>query len=151
MRRLEALREKVRTLYESQSPNRDEWSDWLYPNHVLIVAKYARDLAARKGANSELAEAAALLHDLADSTMPRENSDHEDLSLRMGRDMMHECGYDNAEIELVIDDAIKHHSCRGDDRPRSIEGLVLAAADSMSHFKLIFMFMRHGHTAVIGR
>lgn len=138
MNKLEQVQAKVRELYVSKDPNRDEWTDWLYENHVLVVAKNARELAIKYGASEELSEVAALLHDIADVRMARINPDHEETSLDIARQIMTEAGFANDEISLVVDDAIRYHSCHGDERPKSKEGLILATADSLTHLQTDF-------------
>lgn len=138
MSKLEQVRAKVHELYTSKDPNREEWADWLYDNHVLVVAKTARELAAKYGADEDLSEAAALLHDIADVQMARASVEHEEASLEIARQVMTEAGYTPDEIALVVDDAVRYHSCHGDDRPESQEGLILATADSLAHLQTDF-------------
>lgn len=138
MERLQRLEEEVRALYQQKNPERAKWADWLADNHVFVVADFATRLAQEHGANKELARAAALLHDIADATMERTNAQHEEESLKIARELMHEVGYKEDEIKLVVDDAIRYHSCHDDERPESIEGQILATADSMAHLKTDF-------------
>jgi hypothetical protein len=51
---------------------------------------------------------------------------------------MQEHGYTDDEIALTVDDAIRYHSCHDDERPKSMEGLVLATADSLAHLQTNF-------------
>lgn len=138
MNKIEQVQAKVRELYLSKDPNRDEWTDWLYENHVLIVAKNAYELAMKYEASEELSEAAALLHDIADVKMARVNPGHEGVSLAIAREVMAEAGFFNDEVALVVDDAIRYHGCHGDERPRSQEGLILSTADSLAHLQTDF-------------
>ncbi len=138
MNKLEKVQASVRELYLNKDPNRDEWADWLYDNHVLVVAKTAHDLAKKYGASEEMSEAAALLHDVADVKMARANPGHEEASLEIARQVMTEAGFTADEISLVVDDAIRYHSCHGGERPASKEGLVLATADSLAHLQTDF-------------
>lgn len=138
MSHIEKLRVAVGGLYQQKSPERDDWADWLYVNHVLWVAAKSRELAEKYGADADLAEAAALLHDIADATMPRKSENHEAESLRIARDLLHELGYDDKHIALIVDDADKLHSCHEGNKPASVEGLVLATADAMAHFQTGF-------------
>ncbi|HMT18488.1 MAG TPA: HD domain-containing protein [Candidatus Saccharibacteria bacterium] len=138
MNKLELVRTKVQELYQSNNPHRDEWSDWLYKNHVLLVAKSAHELAEKYGASEELCEIAALLHDIADIEMARAIAGHEERSLAIAKELMLEVGYTDGEIALVVDDAIRYHSCHGDERPKSKEGLILATADSLAHLQTDF-------------
>lgn len=138
MNKLERVRAKVRALYQSKNPHRDKWSDWLYKNHVLLVAKTAHELAEKYGASEELSEVAALLHDIADVEMARASAGHEERSLAIAKEVMLGAGYTSGEIALVVDDAIRYHSCHGDERPKSKEGLILATADSLAHLQTDF-------------
>lgn len=138
MMRSQELEEKVKILYQDKDPNRADWADWMLDNHVLVVANTATKLAKEYGANEELARVAALLHDIADAKMKRENKEHEALSLQMARDIMTECKYSEDEIKLVVDDAIRYHSCHGDERPESLEGKILSTADSLAHLETDF-------------
>ncbi len=138
MARLDNLQQKVKDLYEQKLESRADWADWLYPNHVLVVAENARNIAAQVGADVELSEVAALLHDIADYKMERNNPKHETESLELARTIMTDCGYTPEEVKLVVDDAIRFHSCHGNERPQSQEGLVLATADSLAHLETDF-------------
>lgn len=135
MNRLEKLEEQVKRLYTEKDPRRADWADWLFENHVLIVANYASTLAEKYDANAELARTAALLHDIADTCTKRSDKEHETISLTMARQIMAECGYNEDEIKLIVDDAIRFHSCHGYERPSSQEGKILATADALAHFK----------------
>jgi uncharacterized protein len=138
MTRLEKLRRAVRDLYETKQPGRAEWCDWMYANHVFIVADNAARLARKYQANAELAEVAGMLHDIADIKMERADARHETESLKLARQVMQDTGYTDQEIALTVDDAIHWHSCHGDERPKSQEGLILATADSMAHLDTDF-------------
>jgi putative nucleotidyltransferase with HDIG domain len=138
MNKLEQVQAKVRELYLSKDPNRDGWTDWLYENHVLVVARNAHELAKKYEASEELSEVAALLHDIADVKMARVDPNHEETSLDIARQVMTEAGFTDDEITLVVDDAIRYHSCHGDERPKSKEGQILATADSLAHLQTDF-------------
>ena len=138
MRRIDALREAVQSLYVQKQPERADWCDWMYEHHVFLVASNAKRLAEKYEADVDLAEAAALLHDIADAIMPRSNPKHEEESLRIARKLLSENGYNTDEIALVVDDAILLHSCHNGQQPKSKEGLILATADSMAHLQSDF-------------
>jgi putative nucleotidyltransferase with HDIG domain len=138
MTKLNKLEEAVKKLYEAKNPERDGWADWMVDNHVFVVADYATSLANRFGANTDLARAAALLHDIADCNMSRMDPGHEAESLKIARELMIQSGYTEEEISLVVDDAIRYHSCHNGESPESIEGKILATADSKAHLKTNF-------------
>lgn len=133
MNKLGLLKQKVAWLYMSQHPDRDIWASWLWEKHVPFVARKAHEVAVEVGANAELAEASAWLHDIADTITSRFSKDHESESQRLARQIMLECGYSQDDISTVVDDALPLHGCQGGKRPRSLEGKVLATADALAH------------------
>lgn len=137
MTRLESLEAKVRELYESKDPDRDDWADWLYEQYIFIVADNAEKLAVRFGANKEYARGAAMLHDIADAKMKRFDDGHEQVSLDIARELLTGCGYAEDEMRVIVD-AIRLHSCRDGQLPVSLEGRVLATADSLAHLTTDF-------------
>lgn len=144
MARIDVLSQKVRDLYEQRLETRADWADWMYANHVFVVTENAKSLAEKYQANSELSQVAAMLHDIADYKIKRKDPDHESESLAVAKQLMIDCDYHEAEIELVIDDAIRLHSCYGDDRPKSQEGLILATADALAHLQTgFYLFALH--------
>lgn len=140
MDRLAKLEAAVRELYAQQNPDRDRAADWMMDNHVAVVADNATALAQRFGANQELARAAALLHDIADVKMARASDQHEQASLDLARELLQQIEYSEEEIATVVDDAIRKHSCRNNERPDSLEGKVLATADALAHMQTDFYF-----------
>lgn len=138
MKRLQVLEDKVASLYKENNPNRADWADWLADGHVFVVANYASQLAKKYDANEELARTAALLHDIADTRTKRNDKKHEEKSLQMARELMREVGFNEDEIILVVDDAIRYHSCHGSEHPVSLEGKILSTADSLAHLKTDF-------------
>ncbi|MDP3794308.1 MAG: HD domain-containing protein [bacterium] len=138
MTRLEQLKERVRSLYAAKHEGRADWADWLYEHHVMVTADYAAQLARRYEANEELATAAALLHDVADAVMKREAPGHEEKSWETARALLTETGFNDTEIKIVVDDAIRFHSCHDGERPQTLEGKIVATADALSHLKTDF-------------
>ncbi len=138
MSKIEQLEQRVRQLYSDKNPERADWADWLSEHHVFVVADNASRLARRFGGNEEMARAAGMLHDIADTRMSRFTDEHEGASLAIGRRLMAELGYSDDEIKLVIDDAVRYHSCHNGQVPASLEGKILAAADSLAHLQTDF-------------
>lgn len=136
--RINTLKDLVGKLYGEKRPDRTQWSDWLYENHVLVVADYASSLAKKHGANEELSYAAAILHDVADAVMPRSEEGHEEETFKIARHFLSQCMYSDDEIALIVDDAVKYHSCHDGAIPSTLEGKVLATADSFAHLQTDF-------------
>jgi hypothetical protein len=65
--------------------------------------------------------------------MSRFAPEHEETSLVMARELMQQAGFSEDEIRLTVDDAIRFHGCHDGKVPDSIEGKVLATADSKVH------------------
>lgn len=138
MSRIAQLEALVAELYEQKHEGRADWADWMYEHHVFVVADYATKLAKKYDANGEYARAAALLHDIADVVIARSDPSHETRSIEIARSLLAQCEYSQGEIALIVDDAIMFHSCHDGNAPSSVEGKVLATADSFAHLKTDF-------------
>ena len=139
--RYDKLKQKVTALYDAKNPDRSDWCDWPYgKNHIFWVADKARDLAEKYAANIELAQAAAILHDIADAVMKRvpDEAASERESLQLARELMKKCNYNDKEITLVVGDAIQFHDCHSGHGPKSLEGKILATADALFHIQTGF-------------
>ena len=135
---VQQLEHSVSALYAAKNPGRDELCDWLWANHVIVVADNATRLATRFGADRELARAGALLHDIADTKMSCFTPNHGEASLEIARDLMQQAGFNNEDIKIVVNDAIRYHGCHGDEAPASLVGKVLATADALAHLQTDF-------------
>lgn len=138
MNRLEILKKKVSGLYLSKNESKDGWADWLYENHIFLVADKAGELADKYGANNELAITSAMLHDIADAVMGRFDDSHEIESLKIAKIFLKESGFSDEEIVIVVDDAMKLHSCRDGNIPKTLEGKIMATADAVIHLSTNF-------------
>lgn len=138
MNRSEKLEQLVKDLYEKNDPNRDEWTNWLYPNHVLVVGDNAIKLAKRYNAPVDQCRAAAILHDIADVVTSRFDPHHEEESLNIAHRLLSNAGFNNEDIITIVDDALKFHSCRDDKKPTSHVGKILATADALGHLNTNF-------------
>lgn len=138
MTRIEKLREAVRRLYGSKNPSRDPIADRLFENHIFQVAEEARKVAQRFGGDPDLAEAAGLLHDIADAVMSRFDSEHSSKSEVLARSLLREAGFTNTEITTIVDDAMKYHSCRAGNLPQTLEGKAVATGDAVVHLSTDF-------------
>ncbi len=133
--KLESLVEEA---YLSKDPSRDEWADWIYPNHVLVVADYAEKLAERYGASIDESRSVALLHDIADSVTGRTDHKHETRSLEIAADYLRQSGFDKERIKVLVNDALRFHSCHDGNGPKSQVGKVLSTADALAHINTDF-------------
>ncbi len=136
--RAENLERQIRDAYEAEAPDRADWADWLYENHVFLVADEAERLANQLGEDAELARAAAALHDVADAKMSRFAPGHEEKSMQMAREMLRLAGFDGDEIAVVVYDAIRLHGCHGGVAPETMTGKILSTADAVVHLSSDF-------------
>ncbi|MBI5061818.1 MAG: HD domain-containing protein [Candidatus Aenigmarchaeota archaeon] len=127
------LNEKVRKIIKK------ECTDWDWKYHMTPVLKYSRILAKKLGADEELVELGALLHDIG--------------RIRHGPDNHHMTGIPEAEKILNKVDCpqktiseIKHvvesHMGSGDILPKTLEAKIIMNADAMAHFDVIPAFMQ---------
>ena len=142
MTRIEKLKEKIDTLYRGKNPARNDWADWFHENHIFLVADKAKSLAIQFGANTELAEASGMLHDIADAKMSRFDPTHEEESEKMARSLLEQSGFNKEEVYIVVEDAIRYHECPAGKIPVSLEGKVMTTADAVVH--LSSNFYMHG-------
>jgi len=138
MGRIEKLKASIDGLYRARHVGRAEWADWLYANHVFLVADRAGELGNRYGAKMDLAMAAGMLHDIADAVMSRFDPKHEEEGLKIARNFLETAGFTNDEIAFIVDDAIRFHGCHGGNSPKFLEGKVMATADALVHLKSDF-------------
>lgn len=138
MNKVDELEQRVRALYEQQDPNRDSFADWLYENHVFVVTDYAKELANRYGVDIDQCQAAAMTHDVADTFTSRFDEEHDSKSMKKAKELLLSCGFNDEDIDIVIEDALRYHSCHGEERPSTQVGKILATADSLAHLKTNF-------------
>ncbi|PIP68895.1 hypothetical protein CO033_00850 [Candidatus Nomurabacteria bacterium CG_4_9_14_0_2_um_filter_32_10] len=133
MLKLFKLKRKINKLYKAKNDNRDEWADYLFTDHIYLVAKIAKKFSKKYNANKKLVIASALLHDIADAVMPRENIAYEEKSYEIAKDFLTASGFSEKEIEIIVNDALRYHSCHNGEIPKTIEGKILATADAYAH------------------
>ena len=138
MGNIELLRQKVEALYNEKQSGADLWAPYLAAHHVFLVADKAGELADRFGGEKNVAMAAGMLHDIADAVMERTNPDHSEESKRIARIFLRETDFPVNAVATIVEDALPHHSCRGDIRPHSLEGKVMASADAIIHLTTDF-------------
>ena len=151
MTRIRNLEAVVRALYRAKDPGRADWADWLFEDHVFVVADLAEVIAERFDANKEYARAAAVLHDIADAKMSRFDKKHALESMTMARHLLLVNKFNPKEVEVIVDDAIKHHSCRNGNVPRSPEEKIFATADAVAHLTTDFYEKACERTVFVNR
>jgi len=126
--------DQARTWYDERDPVHGF-------DHVLRVLRLAEDLGRQLGADLEVLQAAALLHD-ARGAHPGEGRDgaphaigegrlaHQESSAGFARDVLQAEGWAPKRIEAVVE-CIRSHRFRGQARPKSLEAQILFDADKL--------------------
>ena len=104
--------------------------------HVGLVVKYALILAEKIGADLEITELGALLHDIAWITDMDNDHDHEISGQPMAEKLMKEHGYTQDKIDKVKYIIATHRGSKGAE-PQAIEAKIVANADAMAHFDVL--------------
>jgi uncharacterized protein len=102
-----------------------------YEFHFIPVYNYATELAKRLGADIEVVQIAALLHDIGSIIEGREN--HHITGAKIAEQKLKELKYDKNKIELVKKCILNHRGSVKANK-ESKEEQIIADADSMSSF-----------------
>ena len=72
-----------------------------WDSHVKFVVDIAKNLALKNGANVEIVEISAILHDIAKVLKEDEDESHNIVGARIAEDLLIKMSYDKDSIELV--------------------------------------------------
>ena len=126
----ERMLDKVREVVRSQC----EEGDWKY--HVVVVIKYAKQLARELDADEDLAELGALLHDIGRIAVAGGDPDHEIVGVPIAEEILKEQGYSQEVIEEVKHCVESHRASKGIP-PKTTTARIVADADAMAHFDAV--------------
>jgi HD superfamily phosphodiesterase len=130
------VHEQVEHLYTTSTlPS----AHWMWEHHIPFVAAKAEEIAAQVQACIEKTVSAALLHDVADAKMNRNNPQHEAESKALAREILHNATFTDGEIEEIIVQLLGTHSGYANNLPQTLEAKVLATADALGHLSSEFM------------
>jgi len=119
---------------------------WKY--HIVNVVKFSRELAVRTGADIEVVEIAALLHDYASVKDFSMSDDHHIYGAREAETLLRELGYPEDKIRQVKTCIYCHRGSVPVEKPTK-ESMCVSDADAISHFLAIpslyyLAFTKHG-------
>lgn len=133
--RLQALWNSVEDSYKaSKRPQ----AHWMWAKHVPVVAENALRLAGENNADVERAVAGALLHDIADTELERDKVEFEHRNEEIIETKLTEAGFTEEEKKFIKNEVVAPHSCYPENMPTTLEGKILATADSMAHLATDF-------------
>jgi uncharacterized protein len=101
--------------------------DWYHVKRVLRMARYIGKI---EGADIDILEAAALLHDIGISQEIGEGVDHAETSAKMANVFLRDIGFDLNKLDRVVE-SIRYHRYGGKIHPESLEGKILQDADRL--------------------
>ena len=103
-----------------------------FPNHILVVRKFAKLLANKLGADEEICELAALFHDYASLLGKEYVEKHQEHGAKLAKDFLITHGYPEEKAKAVAYCVSVH---RGSTRleKKTLESKILASADAMAH------------------
>jgi len=126
------IMEKVRKYVEAECRNKNKEETNL---HIISVVKYAGQLAKERGADEEIVEISAWLHDIGRVLGDPEN--HHISGGEYAEKFLLKYGYPIEKIERVKHCILAHRGSKNIAR-ETIEAECLADADALSHFDNIF-------------
>lgn len=112
----------------------DNYNFW--DQHVKYVVKEAKELARKYGADIEIVELGALLHDVALMANVGDRKEHHINGRDIARELLVKIDYPKDKIERVIGCVLNHRSSKN---ATNIEELCVADADILAHFDNIPM------------
>lgn len=105
--------------------------DWKWKNHIESVVRNSKVLAKKTGADEEIVEIAAWMHDIA--KIKGEKEGHHIIGSEEAANMLKDWSYPEEKIEKVKHCIITHSSDENYP-PKTKEAKVLASADALSYF-----------------
>jgi uncharacterized protein len=148
----ESTIEKVRIFVEEEcrKPS-SNYGYELYEFHFISVVKYAKLLAEKLGADVDLVQIAAWLHDIG--SIKEGRKDHHITGANIAEEKLRELNYPKEKIELIKKCILNHRGSINNKR-ESIEEQIIADADAISHFdnvsgifKAAFIFENHNQSS----
>lgn len=118
-----------------------------WTHHILPVVKYAKLMAAKLGADQEIVEIAALLHDYASVKDHKLYEDHHLHGAKLAEQILQKFHYPQNKIEQVKYCILCHRGSKV-EKKLTKEALCVADADAMAHFDDIaslFYLAFHNH------
>lgn len=108
----------------------------IWTHHIVNVVKYAKLMAKKLGADREIVEIAALLHDYAGVKDYKLYKDHHIHGAELSEELLEKYNYPKDKIEQVKHCILAHRGSKT-DKKLTKEAICVADADAMAHFDSI--------------
>jgi len=126
---------KIRRFVEKECKKpSSKYGDGPLEFHFVPMVKHAKLLAKKPGADIEVVEIAAWLHDIGSIKYGR--ADHHITSAKIAEKLLQKYKYPNEKIKLVKK-CILNHRGSINNKKESIEEKIIADADAISNFDMI--------------
>ena len=128
--------EQVRKIAKESHGGEDFHGGDDFKYHILPVVKNALLLAKKLGADSEVVEAAAYLHDIGRASKREDfkpENEHHIEGAKKAREILETAGYDGDFVKKVEHCVLTHRGRKGPS-PETKEAEIIACADAMAHF-----------------
>jgi uncharacterized protein len=113
----------------------------IWTHHIVSVVHFGRKLSRILGADAEIVELAALLHDVAGIADVRLEREHHRHSADEARRLLGALRYPPERTERVAACILTHRASRGLE-PETLEARCLASADGMAHIAQVPSLLR---------
>lgn len=130
--------EQIKTLIQQKSDEylaNDPGKYDFWNEHLKYVYQEATALARKYGADLEIVQLGALLHDIAQIERG-EKKDHEIYGKEIAKRILQECNYPKDRLERALGCVLHHRSSKN---AKNVEELCVADADILAHFDNIPM------------
>jgi uncharacterized protein len=104
----------------------------IWSHHIVVVMKYAKLLAKKLGANLEIVEIAALLHDYAGIKNIDYHEEHHIYGAKEAEKILKSYNYPKEKVEKVKRCILSHRGSI-EAKKETVEEVCLASADAMAH------------------
>lgn len=132
--KIEVLAKNQKYIDESD----DHYDFW--EQHIKYVVNNALDLATQNGADAEIVELGALLHDIALIAKVGTKKDHHVNGAVLAKELLAKYDYPQDKAELVIGCVLNHRTSKN---ATNIEELCVADADILAHFDNMDMIINN--------
>ena len=130
------ITKKVEKLVKEACKSNDCFGYSVWAHHISLVVKYSSMMAEYFGADKEIVEISALLHDYAIMRDIRFWKEHHKHGAQMAEGILTELGYPTDKIDRVKHCILSHRGSRDIER-ETAEAQCVADGDAMSHFDAI--------------
>lgn len=113
----------------------------IWTHHIRVVVRYGHELSALTGADPEIVEFAALLHDFAGIRDVALETEHHLHGADEARRLLASLAYPPERTERVAA-CILTHRARSGDAPGSLEARCVASADALAHLTQVPSLLR---------